>query len=196
MSVVDSATLSLAQPSPYMSTTSPEQSSVKSGDSNSNSRDALASLRINRASGETTRRVRRRWPWAVLLLMLLGGGGGFYYWKKNPDDVSRLFSNNLATTTWVPDIIQNRPEVRLVAVNIQSGRSGDAVVVATGYLESRQQAKIGSRAAGRVQEINFEEGVEVKANDLLAVLEHRRRPLWPAPKPLLTNKKSRFANHS
>jgi RND family efflux transporter MFP subunit len=155
-----------------MSTTSPEQSSVQSGGSNSNSRDALASLRINRSSGETTRRVRRRWPWAVLLLLLSGGGGGFYYWKKNPDEVARLFSNNLATSKWVPEIIQNRPEVRLVAVNIQSGRSGDAVVVATGYLESRQQAKIGSRAAGRVQEIKFEEGVEVKANDLLAVLEH------------------------
>ncbi len=77
-----------------------------------------------------------------------------------------------ATSNWVPDIIQNRPEVRLVAVNIQSGQSADAVVVATGYLESRQQARIGARAAGRIQSIHFEEGVDVQANDLLAVLEH------------------------
>jgi len=44
--------------------------------------------------------------------------------------------------------------------------------VATGYLESRRQAKIGARTPGRVQVINVEEGSRVEAGEVLAVLEH------------------------
>lgn len=74
---------------------------------------------------------------------------------------------------WVPEIMQNRIEVRLASVTVQQGRSADAVVVATGYLESRRQAKIGARAAGRIDEVFFEEGMRVKKGDTLAELEHR-----------------------
>jgi RND family efflux transporter MFP subunit len=44
--------------------------------------------------------------------------------------------------------------------------------VATGYLESRRQARIGARATGRIEAVNVEEGTVVKANDVLAILEH------------------------
>lgn len=72
----------------------------------------------------------------------------------------------------VPDVMKSRPEVRLVRVNIEKGRSADATVVATGYLESRRQAKIGARAPGRIEVVNVEEGSRVKKNDIMAVLEH------------------------
>jgi len=72
----------------------------------------------------------------------------------------------------IPDAIKNRPEVRVVRPVIEQGRSADATVVATGYLESRRQAKIGARAVGRVQSLNVEEGTRVKQDDILAVLEH------------------------
>jgi RND family efflux transporter MFP subunit len=68
--------------------------------------------------------------------------------------------------------MQSRPEVRLVAVSVETGRAGDATVVATGYLESRRQAKIGARAPGRIEVIHVEEGSRVEPAQVLAVLEH------------------------
>ena len=53
------------------------------------------------------------------------------------------------------------------------GRSADAVVVATGYLESFQQANIGARAAGRIEKIDVEEGTRVEAGEVIAILDHK-----------------------
>ncbi len=78
----------------------------------------------------------------------------------------------MQVSSFVPDAMKERPRVSLVAISAQTGRSGDAVVVATGYLESRQQARIGARAPGRVESILFEEGSKVEQNATLAVLEH------------------------
>lgn len=72
----------------------------------------------------------------------------------------------------VPDMIQSRPEVRLAIVTVETGRSAEALVVATGYLESRRQARIGARAPGRIERVNVEEGSRVETGQVLAVLEH------------------------
>ncbi|MFN9717414.1 MAG: efflux RND transporter periplasmic adaptor subunit, partial [Planctomycetota bacterium] len=70
------------------------------------------------------------------------------------------------------EAVRAKPEVRVGLVNAESGRSADATVVATGYLKSRQQARIGARATGRIQELRVEEGSNVQTNDVIAVLEH------------------------
>ena len=57
-------------------------------------------------------------------------------------------------------------------MEVQKGRSSDAKVVATGYLESRRQAQIGAKAPGRIESVSFEEGTYVKKGQVLAVLEH------------------------
>lgn len=72
----------------------------------------------------------------------------------------------------VPEAIRPRTEVRVANVIVESGRSADALVVATGYLESRRQAMIGARAPGRIQEVKVEEGSRVERNEVLAILEH------------------------
>ena len=72
----------------------------------------------------------------------------------------------------VPEIMQSRIEGRLATVAVESGRSADATVVATGYLESRRQAKIGAKVPGRMAIMNVEEGSRVEAGEVLAVLEH------------------------
>jgi len=72
----------------------------------------------------------------------------------------------------VPDAIKPRLEVRVASVVVESGRSADALVVATGYLESRRQAMIGARAPGRIEVVNVEEGTRVTTDEVLAVLEH------------------------
>lgn len=129
------------------------------------STDALASLRIDRsdeASGGSS-----WWKWIAGLLVMVAIAA--FLTNRGPG-ANKLLGDK---SEWVPEMMQNRVEVRLVSTTVQKGRSADAVVVATGYLESRRQARIGARAAGRIDVVNFEEGDRVKRGDLLAELEHR-----------------------
>jgi RND family efflux transporter MFP subunit len=78
----------------------------------------------------------------------------------------------LADADRLMESVRSKPEVRVVLASVEEGRSADATVVATGYLQSRQQARIGARATGRIREVLVEEGVRVATNDVLAILEH------------------------
>jgi RND family efflux transporter MFP subunit len=64
------------------------------------------------------------------------------------------------------------PKVQIAIAHIEVGQSADALVIATGYLESRRQANIGAKAPGRIEAIHVEEGTRVKKGEVLAVLEH------------------------
>lgn len=123
-------------------------------------RDPLATLRIKRAqtppSRSPRRTLRRLVAWTLVLLVIGGGLAAAYF--------SESFSMLKA--------FEPRVEVRVANVNVFTGRAADAVVVATGYLESRRQAKIGARAPGRIQLLNVEEGSRVTKGQLLAELEH------------------------
>ncbi len=124
-------------------------------------RDPLATLRIKRGPAlMPTRSPRRWWRRFVLLfvvLALIGGGLAAAY-----------FGGSLSMLK----AFEPRVEVRVANVSVFTGRAADAVVVATGYLESRRQAKIGARAPGRIQLLNVEEGSHVTKGQLLAELEH------------------------
>lgn len=130
--------------------------------------DALSKLRIRRETAPAPRSAMGKIVRAGILLLLLAGLGlgGFLAASK-----AGWVSGN---QNWIsmPDAIMPRTEVRLSKVTVESGRSADALVVATGYLESRRQAKIGARAPGRIEILNVEEGSRVKAGEVLAVLEH------------------------
>jgi RND family efflux transporter MFP subunit len=129
-------------------------------------RDALASLRIDREA-PPPRRSKKRWWIAGMALIAVSVGGWIVLQSAGAPDLLGQRSG------WVPEIMQNRIEVRLASVTIQKGRSADAVVVATGYLESRRQARIGAQAAGRIDVIFFEEGMRVRKGDILAELDHK-----------------------
>lgn len=128
-------------------------------------RDALASLSINREP-QIRRRSGRWWKVLLLLAVICAGGWFGYGWAQDNGYIQKQ-------STWVPEIMQNRVEVRLESVTVQKGRSADAVVVATGYLGSRRQARIGAQASGRIDVVTFEEGDVVKKGQLLAELEHK-----------------------
>lgn len=132
------------------------------------SSDALSKLRIQRDALAPKRSWFRRWLNVLLVLVvLLGGiGGGMALAIKN--GWVAVGKDWLA----VPEMIQARPEVRLAAVTVETGRSAEALVVATGYLESRRQAKIGARGTGRIESVHVEEGSKVASGEVLAVLEH------------------------
>lgn len=132
-------------------------------------RSSLAKLRIERPpepaqSNSSGSRFLRRLVWLGVALLVVGGG--FYGALR----VGLLGE----ASTWLslPEAMQAKPEVRLASVVVEAGQAADATVVASGYLESRRQAKIGARAPGRIEVVNVEEGSRVHQNEILAVLEH------------------------
>ncbi len=136
-------------------------SPTSNSDSNS---DALASLRIDRSQ---ERKSGGLWKLIVLILVI---GGGWYAWQNWGDKASTVLSEN---QSFLSDALQKKEEVRLASVKVKKGRSADAVVVATGYLGSHRQARIGARAAGRIDVVLFEEGMVVEKDQLLAELDHK-----------------------
>ena len=123
--------------------------------------DTLATLRIERSDERPPRSFLRRagkfFFWLVLLAALLSG--------------ALALANQQGWLSW-RELITPRPEVRVAVVQVQTGRSADALVVATGYLQSRRQAKIGAKAPGRIEVLDVEEGSRVSTGQVVAVLEH------------------------
>lgn len=137
---------------------------MQSSPSNSNSSDALASLRIDRSEEK-----RSGGLWKLILLAAIIGGG-WYAWQNWGEKASSVLGEN---QNFISDALNKKEEVRLASVKVKQGRSADAVVVATGYLGSHRQARIGARAAGRINVVLFEEGMVVKKDQLLAELDHK-----------------------
>jgi RND family efflux transporter MFP subunit len=131
--------------------------------------DSLAKLRIQRdelddQQGGSGALILRVFVWFLILALI--SGVGFYLVAYRG-----IFAN---APKWMqaPEALRSKIEVRRATISVESGRAADATVVATGYLESRRQAKIGARAPGRIESVNVEEGSRVKAKEILAVLEH------------------------
>jgi RND family efflux transporter MFP subunit len=70
------------------------------------------------------------------------------------------------------DLIRSRPVVTLGLVQRMTIGEADKLLTAKGYLKSRYQAMIGTKVAGRVEQMCVEEGRKVKKGDTLAVIEH------------------------
>lgn len=130
-------------------------------------RDSLAALRIQRKAEprgpSLFQRLLQLTLWLVLLAGLVFGG--------------MLLAGRSGGNQWasglLPEGLRPLPEVSVTRVVVETGRSADAVVVATGYLESLRQAKIGARAAGRIQIIHVEEGSRVPKGFEIAILDHK-----------------------
>lgn len=130
-------------------------------------RDALSSLRIRREDRRgghvaSSAGIGKYVVYAIVLLLI--GAGGWFAWP---------LLGSLANREWIPDAVRSRPEVRVSKVVVEIGRAADAVVVATGYIESYRQANIGARAAGRIESVMVEEGSRVKKGEVIAVLDHK-----------------------
>lgn len=68
--------------------------------------------------------------------------------------------------------IRSKPEVNIGLVQTMTLGEAEKLLSAKGYLKSRHQAMIGTRIAGRVQEMRVQERARVKKGDILAVIEH------------------------
>ena len=129
------------------------------------SSDAVTRLRIPRSEGVPGRsffgRILRFILLMIVVVVLLAGGTFLVQTRGWLPNMDRILES-----------VRPKPEVRVSIVSAETGRSADATVVATGYVKSRQQARIGARATGRIELVNVEEGSKVQAHDVLAVLEH------------------------
>lgn len=130
-------------------------------------RDKLAALRIQRKAEPARPSAFVRFlKWVFVLVFLAGVGiGGVVLAEQNG---WLNISGNL-----MPEALRAKPVVRVTRVIVETGRAADAVVVATGYVESLRQAKIGARAAGRIEAIHVEEGTKVPRGFEIAILDHK-----------------------
>ena len=130
-------------------------------------RDELASLKIERSdtprmrrNGDSGHPYRRRgiglrllsWMLWLIPLSVVGGAGWVAY--KQYDE------------------IRSKPEVTVGLVQKMTSGEAEKLLSAKGYLKSQQQAMIGTKVAGRVQEMRVKEHDEVKKDQVLAVIEH------------------------
>ncbi len=115
-------------------------------------RTELSALKIDRSHRSGPSPLRTAIIWLVGLA-LLGGAGAALYLRFQ-------------------DQLQPALAVKTESVRALSLGQAKAVLTATGYLESRRQAAIGAKGAGRIAQLKFEEGSLVHKGDLLAVLEH------------------------
>jgi RND family efflux transporter MFP subunit len=70
------------------------------------------------------------------------------------------------------DQIQSRAEVSIGRVSAKTWADASTLLDANGYLKSRYQAMIGTKIAGRVEEMRVREGDKVKKGETLAIIEH------------------------
>ncbi len=130
-------------------------------------RDELASLKIDRPGSTKIERNGYRKPaprrgggllkllswllWMIPLAMVAGGGVyGYVQYDK----------------------MRSRPLVKKGLVVSKTAAEASTLLDANGYLKSRYQAMIGTKLAGRVEQMAVEEGMKVKKGDTLAVIEH------------------------
>ncbi len=115
-------------------------------------RGELAALKIDRSRRPQTSPLAVM-AWLLLAACLLAAAAGAAYWTLR----DRLFP---------------LPVVKVESVRIMTLGQAATTLTATGYLESRWQAAVGAKVPGRIANIPVEEGVKVKAGDVLAELEH------------------------
>jgi RND family efflux transporter MFP subunit len=68
--------------------------------------------------------------------------------------------------------IRSKPEVTVGVVQQMTLGEAEKLLSSKGYLKSRFQAMIGTRLAGRVEEMRVKERDQVKKGEILAVIEH------------------------
>ncbi len=110
----------------------------------------LASLKIDRAA-----KPARRFPRTLIYVVIAAALAAVVYFVVVPAARSRLFKTEVAVT-----------EISLV-----SAAQGSIQLTATGYVVPQKTAKVASKVAGRIAEVNFAEGDLVEKGQVIAKIE-------------------------
>jgi HlyD family secretion protein len=109
----------------------------------------LASLRLDRQA-RTSRSSGRVWALVVVLAILAAASGG-WWWS------TRMQAATVQTTS--------------VLVRSEGNSDGQTVLNASGYVTARRRATVSSKITGKVVEVLVEEGMRVRAGQVLARLD-------------------------
>jgi RND family efflux transporter MFP subunit len=107
----------------------------------------LAALRIERepVRAATSRRV----TWSILLVLAAAAGIGVWLW-----------------------VTRERPlDVEVAAVTERAAGTQASVLNASGYVTARRRATVSSKVTGKLVEVNVDEGMAVRENQVLARLD-------------------------
>jgi RND family efflux transporter MFP subunit len=107
----------------------------------------LAALRIER---EPVRAATSRWvTWSILLVLAAAAGIGVWLW-----------------------VTRERPlDVEVAAVTERAAGTQASVLNASGYVTARRRATVSSKVTGKLVEVNVDEGMAVRENQVLARLD-------------------------
>ena len=112
-------------------------------------RNALESLRIERAPEPEDTGSNNVFKWLIAAVLLLAAVAGAYALLR--DNAVQVETTNAVATT--------------------GGSISAAVLNASGYVVARRQATVSSKVTGKVAEVLIEEGMTVKEGQLLARLD-------------------------
>ena len=132
-------------------------------------RDELASLRIERS--ETVRPARNNGPASPGAHRRGGGGLRLLSWLLWLIPLG-IVGTAGAVAYRQYDQIRSKPEVTVGLVQKMTTGEAEKLLSAKGYLKAKRQAMIGTKVAGRVEEMRVQEHDEVKKDQILAVIEH------------------------
>lgn len=114
----------------------------------SSGKSSLDALRIDRSALPSRR--SNGWIWVIVVLLMVGAVAAFFWFGRS-----------------------STPEVKTITVVEQTASSttGKTLLNASGYVTARRAATVSSKVTGKVVEIVVEEGMEVKAGQMLARLD-------------------------
>ena len=128
--------------------------------------------------GSVARRLQvgRAMPWKLVALVLLVGGGGFWWWKTHvTDPASNAAPKITRTTTAGASGRRFGGASAAQPVSVQPVRRQDirVTVNAIGSIAASNMATVHAQVSGVLQSLNFKEGQQVKAGQLLAQIDPR-----------------------
>ncbi|NGM23394.1 efflux RND transporter periplasmic adaptor subunit [Roseomonas stagni] len=116
---------------------------------------------------------RRRWPWLLAGLVVVGGGAGFYAWKTGLPP----FAPAAQAPTPPGQPGGRRPGGGAPAIPVTAAAASvedlPILLDALGTVQASNTITVVPQVSGRITEIAFREGQEVKAGDVLVRLDPR-----------------------
>ncbi len=119
--------------------------------SETNKRPDLSALKIDKTKKYDDRPKSKIWTYLIILVVIIAVI--FSY---------QLFKEKLTPAT----------KVKIATATLITGSESQASLVATGYVVAQRKAEVASKGTGRLKFLGFEEGDQVKANEIIAELDN------------------------
>lgn len=116
---------------------------------------------------------RRRWPWLLAGLVAIGGGGAFYAWQAGLPPFAPAVQ--APPPPGQPGVRRAGGQAPAIPVTAAAASVEDLPILldALGTVQASNTITVVPQVSGRITEIAFREGQEVKAGDVLVRIDPR-----------------------